>query len=450
VSFLPLGGCGEIGMNLNLFSSNNRWLMVDCGITFEQAMGDHRGRPSIQMPDPSFIANQRDKLDGLIITHAHEDHFGAVPYLWQALRCPVYATPFAAAVLRKKSAWRGSPSPEPLIEVLPGETHTIGEFDVTWLPITHSTPETCALLLETKDCRVLHTADWKIDTRPVIGSPWSPDAWSSIAERGVDAVICDSTNATKPGRSPTEGDVGDALVKLVSTLKGRVVIACFASNVARVQSCFRAAFVSDRRVGLLGRSLDIMVRSAKNTGVFEPKVPIIDAEHLGYLPENEVLAVATGTQGEVGAALHRLMMDTHPHLSLSEGDTVIFSSKTIPGNEENVHRLIEGLKDRGVAVVHADEVASTLHASGHPCEDELADLYRALKPKLSIPVHGEQHHMQANAAIARANGVPLTLTGLNGDLFYLSPSPGIHRRWATTGRLEVNERDRKLEPVTAV
>jgi ribonuclease J len=436
-------------MNLNLFLSQGRWLMVDCGITFEQANEDHRRRPSIQMPDPTFISSQRDQLDGLVVTHAHEDHFGAIPYLWQELQCPVYATPFAAAVLRKKAAWRGAPPPTPLIEVSPGDTHTIGSFDVTWLPITHSTPETCALLLESQGTRILHTADWKIDTRPVIGSPWSPSTWKALAAQGIDAVICDSTNATTPGRSPTEGEVGDALVKLVTSLKGRVVVACFASNVARVQSVFRAAHASERRVGLLGRSLDIMVRSAKHAGVFEPKVPIIDAEHLGYLPENEVLAVATGTQGEIGAALHRLMMDTHPHLSLGEGDTVIFSSKTIPGNEESVHRLIEGLKDRGVSVIHADDVAATLHASGHPCQDELKDLYETLKPRLSIPVHGEKRHMEANASIARESGVPVTFTGNNGDLFYLSPSPGVRRKWAPVGRLQVDEKARKLERIAS-
>ena len=435
-------------MNMNLFSHGDRYLMVDCGITFEQGLADSQGRPAIQMPDPSFIASQRDSLDGLIITHAHEDHFGAVPYLWQDLQCPVYATPFAAAVLRKKAAWRRAPPPEPLIEVMPGDTHVIGQFRVTWLPITHSTPETCALLIETDDCRILHTADWKIDTRPVIGSGWSPSQWKAIGDKGIDAVICDSTNATKPGRSPTEGEVGDALVKLITSLKGRVVVACFASNVARVQSIFRAAYVSDRRVGLLGRSLDIMVRSAKNAGVFEPKVPIIEAEHLGYLPEEEVLAVATGTQGEIGAALHRLMMDTHPHMSLGEGDTVIFSSKTIPGNEEAVQRLIIGLKDRGVSVIHADEVSATLHASGHPCEDELADLYEVIKPSVCIPVHGEQRHMKANADVAQRCGVPLTLTGQNGDLFYISPSPGVRRRWAPAGRLQVDERAKKLEKVT--
>jgi ribonuclease J len=190
-----------------------------------------------------------------------------------------------------------------------------------------------------------------------------------------------------------------------------------------------------------------MVRSAKHSGVFEPQVPIIDAEHLGYLPENEVLAVATGTQGEVGAALHRLMMDTHPHLSLGEGDTVIFSSKTIPGNEESVQRLIEGLKDRGVSVIHADDVVTTLHASGHPCQDELRELYKTLKPRLSIPVHGEKRHLQANADIARSSGVPLTFTGNNGDLFYLSPSPGVRRKWAPVGRLQVDERARKLERI---
>jgi len=447
-AFLPLGGCGEIGMNLNLFSHRGRWLMVDCGVTFDDQRLDQRGRPSVVTPDPSFVLDHLNSLEALIVTHAHEDHFGAIPYLWPQLQCPVYATPFAASVLRKKSAWRRSVAPTPLIEVAPGETHCIGEFQVTWLPITHSTPETCALLIETSSSRVLHTADWKIDDRPVLGSAWAPEQWAELTRAGIDAVICDSTNATKPGRSPSEGEVGDALVKRVATLKGRVVVACFASNVARVASIFRAAEVSNRRVGLLGRSLDIMVRAAMSAGVFSPSKQLVESEHLGYLPEDEVLAIATGTQGEIGAALHRLMMDTHPHLSLGEGDTVIFSSKTIPGNEQAVARLIEGLEDRGVDVLHADQSQATLHASGHPCADELADLYSVLKPKVAVPVHGEPRHISANAEIARKMGVPVTLTGENGDLFYLTPTPGIKRRAAPVGRLLVNERERRLEPIT--
>ena len=445
--FLPLGGTGEIGMNLNLYGFNGRWLMVDCGITFEHPPGSSSGRPSIQMPDPQFIASRRQALDGIIITHAHEDHLGALPYLWQQLDCPVYTTPFTASVLRRKTGWRGGDLPTPLIEVELGARHQIGAFTVDWLPLTHSTAETCALHIRAGDHRVLHTADWKIDARPVVGDPWKPAHWQPLKLADVDAVVCDSTNALKPGRSPTEGDVADGLLQTIAPLTGKVVVACFASNIARIQSVLRIAHATGRRVGLLGRSLDNMYRCGLANDLFAPEFRPIHAEHLEYLPEREVLALATGSQGEVGAALHRLGMDSHRQLSVGEGDTVIFSAKTIPGNEPAVTRTIGYLKERGVTVIHADESRKTLHASGHPCSEELADLYRVLKPRLAVPVHGEPSHMQANAAIARATGVPHALTGTNGDLFYLAPTPGIRRRYAKTGRLEWNEDERTLQPL---
>ncbi len=437
--FVPLGGCGEIGMNLNLFGHNNRWLMVDCGITFEQRIGG--GRPSIQMPDPQFITSRRQNLEGLIITHAHEDHLGALPYLWSQLRCPVYTTPFTAAVLRRKNHWRDGKLPEPLIEVLPGQAHQLGEFRVKWLPVTHSTPETCALQIDVPGCRILHTADWKIDAQPVVGAPWNQRQFDRLGDEPLDVVICDSTNALKPGRSPTEGMVADGLLSTVSPLTGRVVIACFASNIARLQTVARVARATGRRLALLGRSLDNMSRCARSTGLLGVEYQPIQAEHLGYLPAQEVLALATGSQGEVGAALHRLAMDNHPHMSLTDGDTVIFSAKTIPGNEEAVARIIGGLQARGVKIIQADDSALTLHASGHPCTDELTDLYRAVKPSLVIPVHGEKAHMAANAQIACRAGVSMTLTGNNGDLFYLRPTPGVRRRYAPVGRLQLEEDD---------
>ncbi|EED36497.1 metallo-beta-lactamase family protein [Luminiphilus syltensis NOR5-1B] len=447
--FVPLGGCGEIGMNLNLFGHAGSWLMVDCGITFERPEGSAALRPSIQMPDPRFIASRRQRLAGLVLTHAHEDHLGAVPYLWRELRCPIYATPFTASVLREKNRSRGDTDiTGALIEVRPGDTHQIGPFSVEWMPITHSTPETCALGITTPTCRILHTADWKLDTDPVVGAPFREAPFRCFAERGVDAVICDSTNALKPGRSPTERAVADGLLETVAPLQGRVVIACFASNVARMQSVLRLAHATQRRVGLLGRSLHTMFRCARASHLLDPRLQPIAAEHLGYLPEREVLALATGSQGEVGAALHRLMMDSHPHLSLAAGDTVILSSTTIPGNEMAVNRLVEGLTARGISVVQADAAPRVLHASGHPCEDELKDLFTLLSPHLVVPVHGEREHMVANARIARAAGARLALTGANGDLFYLSPNPGVRRQAADVGRLEWCEENRSLIPVT--
>lgn len=444
--FLPLGGTGEIGMNLNLYGFKGRWLMVDCGITFENQHNSMR--PSIQMADPQFIVSRRQTLDGLIITHAHEDHLGAVPYLWDQLRCPIYTTAFTATVLRRKYLSLGKALPGELIQVLPDARQHIGEFDVQWLQLTHSTPETCALHIQVGGCSVLHTADWKSDARPVVGASWAPSAWQNLACVGVDAVVCDSTNALKPGRSPTEGEVAEGLLSTILPLTGKVVVACFASNIARMQSVLQIAHATGRRVGLLGRSLENMYRNALANSLLQPEFRPIDPRHLEYLPAYEILALATGSQGEVGAALHQLGRDTHRHVSVGEGDTVIFSAKTIPGNEEAVSRSVSLLRDRGVTVVHADDSQQVLHASGHPCADDLSDLYSVLQPKLAIPVHGEPEHMQANARIARAAGVQQALTGQNGDLFYLAPIPGVRKRWAKTGRIEWLEQDQKLVTVT--
>jgi len=277
-----------------------------------------------------------------------------------------------------------------------------------------------------------------------VGGGWSASDWKGADFEGIDAVVCDSTNALTPGRSPSEGDVADGLLKTLAPLTGKVVVACFASNVARLQSVLRVAHATGRRVGLLGRSLENMYRCARANDYLDPDFSPIAHEHLEYLPENEVLALATGSQGEVGAALHKLAMDSHPHLSLGAGDTVIFSAKTIPGNEASVLRLIENLRARGVAVIHADHSKHTLHASGHPCREELADLYRQLEPKLVIPVHGEEPHMIANAQVARQCGADAAMTGRNGDLFHLSPVPGIRRRWVQTGRLAWLEDEERL------
>ncbi len=445
ISFLPLGGCGEIGMNFNLFGHGEQWFAVDCGITLEQVPG--AVRPTVQMPDLGFITARQEQLTGLIVTHAHEDHLGALPYLWEQLQCPVYATPFAAAVLRHKTRGRRGTLPNPLIQVEPGDTMALGPFNVEWLPITHSTPETCALSITVGDSRVLHTADWKIDRDPVVGSAWSARRFKELGDAGIDAVICDSTNALQAGHSPSEGEVAVGLARAVSACKGRVVVGCFSSNVARMHTLAKISVKTGRYLGVLGRSASGMARCAQQVGLLPPEFQPIHAEHLGYLPPAEVLAVATGSQGEWGAALHRLMNQTHPDMSLDAGDTVILSSKTIPGNEASVSSLIEGFRARGIAVVSAEESAEPLHASGHPCQGELTDLYQILRPALVIPVHGERAHMTANADVAKNAGVGATLTGQNGDLFYLSPTPGVRRRFAEVGRLEWCEETERLVTV---
>ncbi|MEM1401986.1 MAG: ribonuclease J [Pseudomonadota bacterium] len=435
--FVPLGGCGEIGMNLNLYGHDDRWLMVDCGITFERRLG--AVRPDIQTADPRFIEERRDKLAGIIITHAHEDHVGALPLLWKRFEVPVYTTPFTAEVLRRKASGRGGVVPTPIIECLPGESIDIGPFHVEWMPITHSTPDTSALLIETQAGRILHTADWKIDEQPVVGDAFQSGLFEVAGKRGLDAVICDSTNATVAGRTPSEGAVGRGLAEVIRRCEGRVVVACFASNVARMASVAAAAEETGRYLGLLGRSLRTMHSAARTAGFLRGQKRIIDSSDLGYLPRDEVLVLATGSQGEFGAALHRLSAGTHPDLELTAGDTVILSARVIPGNEEPVENLLKRFRALGVSVVQDGDNDQLVHASGHPCADELAAMYRWLSPRLVVPVHGEKRHMEANAKIAKANGALMALTGGNGDLFYLAPEAGVRRRFATAGRLQQDE-----------
>lgn len=442
--FLPLGGCGEIGMNLNLFGHDGRWLMVDCGVTFERAPGARR--PRVELADPRFIVEYRDRLAGIVATHAHEDHIGALPWLWPRLRAPLYTTAFTAAVLGRKCRGRNTPVPEPLVAVTPGETRQIGPFRVRWLSITHSTPETCALHLSCAAGSVLHTADWKIDAAPVAGPAFDATPFRALGDAQLDAVICDSTNALQPGHSRSEGELAPGLRALLGARGGRVVVACFASNVARLRTLLTAGRACGRHVGLLGRSLHTMVDCGRAAGYFRVDERFVPAPDLGYLPRQEVLALATGSQGEAGAALDRLARDDHPAFSLEAGDCVVFSARTIPGNERSVAMLCERLRTLGVDVVHADShPGAPLHASGHPCADELAALYRWTRPRLAVPVHGERAHMAANAAHARAAGVPLALTGSNGDLFHLAPAPGLRRRAAPVGRLIAGD-DGSLTP----
>ena len=279
------------------------------------------------------------------------------------------------------------------------------------------------------------------------GSAWSARRFRELGDAGIDAVICDSTNALQAGRSPSEGEVAVGLGRAVAACQGRVVVGCFSSNVARMRTLARIGVETGRYLGVLGRSALGMARCAQQVGLLPPEFRPIHAEHLGYLPPSEVLAVATGSQGEWGAALHRLMTQTHPDLSLDVGDTIILSSKTIPGNEASITRLIEGFRARGITVLAADESNMPLHASSHPCQGELTDLYQILKPALVVPVHGERAHMAANADVAKRAGVGATLTGSNGDLFYLSPTPGVRRRFAEVGRLEWCEETERLTTV---
>ena len=443
--FLPLGGCGEIGMNLNLYGHAGSWLMVDCGVTFEKCPDGAGAGNRIELPDPSFISNRAESLVALIATHAHEDHIGAIAHLWDQFQCPIYTTRFTRNVLLRKLREKGLDAP--IITVSTGEEIQLGPFQVRWLPITHSTPETHGLLIRTPVGKVLHTADWKIDSAPIAGEPVRPPLYQALGRSGLDAIVCDSTNATKPGHSVSESELFNGLNRIIAESPQRVVVGCFSSNVARLQTLGNVSQVTGRYLGLLGRSLHRMVASARASGYLEENFKVVDNFDLGYLLPEELLLVATGSQGETGAALQRLAVDSHPDVNLSAGDHVIFSTMTIPGNEKQVNALVAAFRARGITVTLADESDIPLHASGHPCASELAQMYQWTRPHLAIPVHGENIHMRANARLASEQGVPHQLVGQNGDLFDLIAKKK-QEGAVKVGRLWLNESSSSLEQVT--
>lgn len=451
--FVPLGGTGEIGMNLNLYGHDGQWLMVDCGVSFDEplvpaykANGPGADKKAfngvthrVVAPDPSFIAKQKDALAGIVITHAHEDHVGAIPYLWDRFQKPIYTTPFTAEVLRRKLARSKLANRITIIEVDGGDTKQIGPFSVNWLAITHSLPEPFALKINTPVGTVLHTADWKIDANPITGLPFDVNLFKHLGNENILAMVGDSTNAPKPGFSISERNCYDGLLSTIAPLKGRVVVGCFGSNIARLISLAKVAQKTNRYMALYGRSLMNMYGIAKQQGIWPDDLPITDPFHLGYLPPHEVLAVATGSQGEKNTALARFAKDNHPHLSLDKGDTVLFSSIVIPGNEESVGRLSKALEAKGVNVIHSEDSTLPIHASGHPCEEELKLMYHWVKPHIAIPVHGEHQHLKAHANIAKACGVKKHYVGQNGDLYRLAPQPSIRRQVIPVGRIPVQQ-----------
>jgi len=445
--FLPLGGTGEIGMNLNLYGHDGRWLMVDCGVTFEQNTdvdGEEitAGRAHVQMADPQFIVDRKNQLDGLIITHAHEDHIGAVPYLWHKFKCPIYTTAFTAEILRRKLVEANLQDKVPVTIVDVNQHLNIGVFGVDWLALTHSIPEPHALVISTPVGKVFHTADWKLDSQPVLGQAYRQHDYQALANQGIDAMVCDSTNANVAGWSGSEASLYKGLKQHIENAKGRVVVTCFGSNIARLHTIAKIAEETNRHLGLLGRSLINNMSAAKTVGVWPSVETFVDSSHLGYLPAHTVLLVATGSQGEPRTALNRLSTNSFRDMQLEPGDMVIFSSKMIPGNEIAIESMIERLKAMKVDVITADESVLPIHASGHPAQEELKTMYEWVEPDCAIPVHGEIQHLTANAKIARFVGVPEQLLGKNGDLFFIAPTKGIRRGAVKTGRLGI--KDKKL------
>lgn len=416
-AFVPLGGVGEIGANFYLYHFDQRWLAVDCGLTF----GD-TSTPEFEIlvPDPGFIAERRKQLVGLVITHAHEDHLGAVAWLWPQLECSVYATPFAAAILRRKLGERGLAGRVPLLVYEPGGRLELTPFSLRFIRMAHSTPEAQAVAIRVPGRTVLHTGDWKLDPSPLVGPPTDEAALAALGQQGVDVLVCDSTNAFVEGHSGSEAEVRRNLIALVRSLQGRVAITCFATNVARIESIARAAAASGRTLAVVGRAFRNVIAAAREVGYLTDLPELVDEEDAGSLPDDAVLFLVAGSQGEPRSALSRIAADTHPHVALGEGDTVIYSSRMIPGNERAIHRVQEALARRGVRVM--TERDHMVHVSGHPARDELRRLYALVRPRHVVPMHGEWLHMTEHAELARSLGaVPHAID--NGDMLRLSPEP---------------------------
>jgi len=433
LAFLPLGGTGEIGMNLNVYRLDGQLLAVDCGIGFG---GAEAPEAEILVPDPAWLSERRDRLVGLVITHAHEDHLGAVASLWPQLRCPLYASPFAASVLRRKLGEAGLLH-EVTIHTMPLSSRVIvGKFDLEFFRVAHSVPESQAMAIRTRHGIVLHTGDWKMDPRPIIGPPTDEAGFARLGEEGVLAMVCDSTNALVDGHSGSEADVLVALTELIGTLKGRVAVACFATNIARVDSITRAAMAAGRRVALFGRSLRNADASARETGYFADLPPFLEEDEAGYLPDDELLIICTGSQGEPRSALAKIAADTHPQISLGEGDTVIFSSRMIPGNEKAIMNVEAALYRAGCRVITPDS-EYPVHCSGHPAKEELRRLYALVKPQHAVPVHGEWRHLQEHAALARSFGATPHLIE-DGDMLRLGGGPAEVCETVPSGKLAVD------------
>jgi ribonuclease J len=434
---LPLGGVGEIGMNCYCYGigpvENREWLMVDLGVKF----GDET-EPGIDivLPELGTIISERRRLSGLVLTHAHEDHLGAVAWLWPQLRCPVYCTAFAAAILAGKLKERGLDEDVPVRIKPVGSRFAVGSFNLEFVSVTHSIPEPTAVLIETKQGRVLHSGDWKIDRTPVMGDHFDERRFREIGELGVDALVCDSTNVLRQGFSVSEAEVSASLWSIVAEAKGRIAITTFASHVERISSAVAAARKAGREVVIAGRAMRQTIEAARTCGYLRDAGSFLDEEAFGYLPPDKIMLLCTGSQGEPRAAIARIAEDTHPNIALDEGDLVVFSSKTIPGNEKAVSAVHNNLARLGVDVITSDD--ALVHTSGHPRQDELKLLYGWLKPRAVIPMHGEPRHLLRHVEFAEAAGIGETLMVENGDLIRLAPGPAQIVDEMPAGRLHVD------------
>jgi ribonuclease J len=419
--FLPLGGSNEIGMNFNLYGFGpahaRKWIVVDLGVTF----GDQT-TPGVELilPDPEFIEEHKKDILGIVLTHAHEDHIGAVAWLWPRIKAPLYATPFTAFLLKEKLREKDL-ADEAEITIVPlGGKITLGPFEIDLITLTHSIPEPNGLSIRTPLGTILHTGDWKIDPDPLLGGVTDHEAIRRLGDEGVLAMVCDSTNVFVDGHAGSEADVRKALSSLIGGLKGKVAVACFASNVARMDSVIRSAEAAGRRVCLVGRSMHRMAAAAKSVGLMADVGEFLTDAQAGNFPQDKILYLCTGSQGEQRAALSRIAEGTHQHVRLGAGDSVIFSSRVIPGNEVPIRNLQNRLADQGVRL-YTERDHPGIHVSGHPCRDELAEMYAWARPEIAVPTHGERRHLLEHAAFAKDLQVPQTVTPRNGDMVRLAP-----------------------------
>ena len=431
--FAPLGGLGEIGMNCALYgygpANARQWLMVDLGVAFA---GEDMPGVDLIVPDLSFIEKAKKNLVGVVITHAHEDHIGALAELWPDLGAPVYMTRFAAGLAEARRLGEPGAPKIPLKIVELGEKVAIGPFVVEFIPVAHSIPESSALAIRTPGGLVVHTADWKINSTPIIGLPTDEARFRALGDEGVLALIGDSTNILREGESPSERDVAKTLNSLIGNAKGRVIVTTFASNVSRLRVAAEAGLAAGRQVCILGRAIERVVAVARECGMLDGLPTFLGMDAFERLPRERILALATGSQGEPRAALARIAGDDHPAAELNAGDTVIFSSRTIPGNEKAVGKIINAFVTAGVEVV-TDRTA-LVHVSGHPRRAEVAKMYAWVRPKIAVPAHGEPLHLSEHADFARAQGVPQVLRAFNGDLIRLAPGEVCALGKVTSGR----------------
>ena len=437
--FLPLGGSGEIGVNFNAYgygsADDREWIIADCGVLF----GREANTPGVDviMPDIRFLAEQRQNVLGMVLTHAHEDHIGAIAHLWPQLRCPLFATPFTARLIEEKLAEAGLDE-EVAVTVVPISGHVVlGPFEIDYITLTHSIPESNALAIRTPLGVVVHTGDWKLDPEPLLGSVSDAPALRKLGNEGVLALVCDSTNALSAGHSGSEAAVRESLISLIAGLKGRIAVTGFASNVARLQSIAHAARAAGREIVLVGRSMHRIVNAARDVGCLTDFPASVSEDEAVSLPPDRVLFLCTGSQGEARAALARIAAGEH-NIKLGRGDTVIFSSRIIPGNELAIFELQNRLAALGVSVL--TEKDHFVHTSGHPCRDELEQMYRWVRPHIAVPVHGERRHMEEHAQLARSLQVPEAIVLENGQMLRLAPGRAQLVDETPAGRLHLDGR----------